>query len=99
MKTVFADSHYWIAVVKPNDPWKKAARGAKSALGEVLIITTAMAGLHKGKITCLKMPISDAPSVRAASSRSLGNPSIYCFMRNILKPSTQNGSIKASRVL
>jgi len=40
MKTVFADSHYWIAVVKPNDPWKKVANEAKSTLGEVLIITT-----------------------------------------------------------
>jgi hypothetical protein len=25
MKTVFADSVYWIALVKPNDPWGDAA--------------------------------------------------------------------------
>ncbi len=40
MKTVFADSHYWIAVVKPNDSWAKAAKTARAALGEVFIVTT-----------------------------------------------------------
>lgn len=40
MKTVFADSHYWISVVNPNDPWKQSARAAKLALGEVFIVTT-----------------------------------------------------------
>ena len=40
MKTVFADSHYWIAIVKPDDPWAKAAKAAKSALGEVFLVTT-----------------------------------------------------------
>jgi len=55
MKTVFADSHYWIAVVNPNDPWKKVASEAKSALGEVFIITTDcvltefLAALRKGE--------------------------------------------------
>jgi|WetSurMetagenome_2_1015567.scaffolds.fasta_scaffold506849_2 uncharacterized protein len=40
MKAVFADSHYWIAVVNPNDQWKEAAKAAKSLLGDVFIITT-----------------------------------------------------------
>lgn len=40
MKTVFADSHYWIAIVNPDDPWAKAAKAAKSDLGEVFIVTT-----------------------------------------------------------
>jgi len=35
MKTVFADSHYWIAIVNPDDPWAKAAKEARSDLGEV----------------------------------------------------------------
>jgi predicted nucleic acid-binding protein len=55
MKTVFADSHYWIAVVNPNDPWKEVARAAKLALGEVFIVTTDgvltefLAALRKGE--------------------------------------------------
>ena len=55
MKTVFADSHYWIAVVNPNDPWKEVARAAKLALGEVFIVTTDgvltefLEALRKGK--------------------------------------------------
>lgn len=55
MKTVFADSHYWIAVVNPNDPWKEVARATKLALGEVFIVTTDgvltefLAALRKGE--------------------------------------------------
>ena len=40
MKTVFVDSLFWIALVKPKDQWAKAAKTAKSNLGDVLIVTT-----------------------------------------------------------
>ncbi|MBN2062959.1 MAG: type II toxin-antitoxin system VapC family toxin [Deltaproteobacteria bacterium] len=40
MKKVFADSHYWIALVKPHDQWAEAAKAARVLLGEALIITT-----------------------------------------------------------
>jgi predicted nucleic acid-binding protein len=40
MKRVFADSHYWIALVKPHDQWAEKAKAAKRHLGEALIITT-----------------------------------------------------------
>jgi len=55
MKTVFADSHYWIARVRPGDPWAEAAKAAKSSLGEVFIVTTDevltefLAALSKGE--------------------------------------------------
>jgi predicted nucleic acid-binding protein len=40
MKSVFADSLYWIAVAKPGDPWAAAAKSAKGLLGEVRTVTT-----------------------------------------------------------
>ena len=40
MKYVFADSLYWIAVVRPNDPWSDAAKRARQALGEAILTTT-----------------------------------------------------------
>jgi predicted nucleic acid-binding protein len=40
MNAVFADSHYWIAVTKPNDPWSAAAGEAKRSLGNVITVTT-----------------------------------------------------------
>jgi hypothetical protein len=40
MKRVFADSHYWIAIVNPRDQWAKVAKAARELLAEVLIITT-----------------------------------------------------------
>jgi len=55
MKTVFADSHYWIAIVKPGDEWADAAKAARSSLGDVFIVTTDevltefLAALSKGE--------------------------------------------------
>ena len=55
MKTVFADSHYWIAIVKPGDPWAESAKAARSSLGEAFIVTTDevltefLAALSKGE--------------------------------------------------
>ena len=55
MKTVFADSMYWVAIVKPRDQWAEAARTAKTLLGEALIVTTDevltefLAALSSGK--------------------------------------------------
>jgi len=40
MKTVFADTHYWIAIANPRDPWRKAAKRAKAELGRARLITT-----------------------------------------------------------
>lgn len=40
MKTVFADTQYWIAVVRPNDQWAEAAKQARSLLGSVRLLTT-----------------------------------------------------------
>ena len=40
MRSVFADSLYWIAIARPRDPWASAARKAKAGLGDVRIITT-----------------------------------------------------------
>lgn len=55
MKTVFADAHYWIAIVNPNDSWAEAAKKARSSLGEIFIVTTDevltefLAALSKGE--------------------------------------------------
>jgi len=55
MKTVFADSIYWIAIVNPRDPWAEAARAAREMLHEALIVTTDevltefLAALSSGK--------------------------------------------------
>lgn len=40
MKTVFADSQYWIAVTNPRDPWREPALQAKRKLGGTTIVTT-----------------------------------------------------------
>lgn len=40
MKTVFADSHYWIAIVRPVDQYAKAAKTARASLGDLFIVTT-----------------------------------------------------------
>ncbi len=40
MKLVFADTLYWIAIVKPNDPWTEPAKKARLHIGKARIVTT-----------------------------------------------------------
>ncbi len=40
MKKVFADTQYWIAIVKPGDSLAATATAARSLIGEVFIVTT-----------------------------------------------------------
>ena len=40
MKSVFADSLYWIAITNPNDQYKIAARQARQKLEDIIIVTT-----------------------------------------------------------
>ncbi len=38
--SVFADTHYWIAVVDARDSWHHVAKEVRETLGEIYIITT-----------------------------------------------------------
>ena len=40
MKIVFADTAYWIAMARPRDQWRSAARNALRQLGQIRIVTT-----------------------------------------------------------
>jgi predicted nucleic acid-binding protein len=40
MRSVFADTLYWVAIVNPNDPWAESAKKAKGVLGSVRLLTT-----------------------------------------------------------
>ncbi len=40
MRTVFADTFYWIAMLNPRDQWHHRARAAKDELGTVRLVTT-----------------------------------------------------------
>jgi len=40
MTEVFADTSYWLATVRPTDPWAGAAHDARQMLGEVHLLTT-----------------------------------------------------------
>jgi predicted nucleic acid-binding protein len=40
MHKVFADALYWIATVKPNDPYQRAAMEARQAVGPCVLVTT-----------------------------------------------------------
>ncbi len=54
MKSVFVDSHYWVAIARPNDQWADRAKRAKGNLENVLLVTTDevlsefLAALSKG---------------------------------------------------
>lgn len=39
-KQVFADTLYWLAMVRPGDQWKEPARSARDALGDAILVTS-----------------------------------------------------------
>jgi predicted nucleic acid-binding protein len=75
MKTVFADSHYWLAVTNPNDPWAEAAKTAKASVGQVLLLTTDevltefLAGMSKGGSTLRRTAVHIVRTI-------MGNPNV-----------------------
>ena len=42
MKQVFADTHYWVAIVDPKDSSHDKAKEVSKRLGQVIIVTTEM---------------------------------------------------------
>jgi len=40
MHKVFADTLYWVAIVKPGDPYESAAKEARKAIGPCIVVTT-----------------------------------------------------------
>ncbi len=40
MKTVFADTHYWLALANPHDQWHEPACKAQARLDSARIVTT-----------------------------------------------------------
>ena len=40
MRKVFADTLYWVAIIRPNDPYQRAAKEARQAIGPCIIVTT-----------------------------------------------------------
>jgi len=40
MRTVFADTQYWLAIVRPRDQWQEPAKRARSLLENPLLLTT-----------------------------------------------------------
>ena len=40
MKTVFADTVYWIAVARPNDQFARTAKRVRASLDDVHLVTT-----------------------------------------------------------
>lgn len=76
MKTAFADSLYWTAIVKPGDQWGDPAKAAKKSLGDAIVVTTDevltefLTALSRGGPALRKMAVKmvraimDNPNVR-----------------------------------
>ncbi len=40
MNRAFADTLYWVAIVRPGDPWREPGGRARMSLGETHLVTT-----------------------------------------------------------
>jgi uncharacterized protein len=75
MRKVFADTLYWLAVVKPDDPYGPAAREARRLIGPCLLVTTDkilyefITALSRGGSTLRERAVQIA-------GRLLGSPSV-----------------------
>lgn len=73
MRSVFADTVYWIATALPHDQWRAAAREARRRLGRVELVTTDevltefLAALSRGGP---RVRLAAAQAVRAMLSGS-----------------------------
>jgi predicted nucleic acid-binding protein len=90
MKTVFVDSVYWIAIVKPGDQWSGPAKAAMQSLGEAVVVTT-----DEVLAEFLNMLSSYGPPLRKAAVKMvraiLDNPNVKVV------PQTRDGFLAGLR--
>ena len=73
MKTVFADTGYWVAVLDPNDTLHERARAASVALGKTRLVTTEMV-ISELLAALSKLPVR--PYAVAGVDRIRANPNV-----------------------
>lgn len=73
MRTVFADTGYWEAVLNPNDKLHEPARAASVALGKARLVTTEMV-LSELLAALSKLPVR--PYAVAGVDRIRANPNV-----------------------
>ena len=73
MKTVFADTGYWLALLHPKDPLRSKAQSISASLGQVRIITSEM--VLDELLAGLSAPPVRATAVNAVNS-VLANPNV-----------------------
>ena len=66
MRSVFADTVYWIATAMPNDQWRASAREARRRLGRVELVTT-----DEVLIEFLSALSRGGPRVRSAATQAV----------------------------
>src|SRR5689334_9503013 len=63
MRTVFADTVYWSALINPRDQWRSAALQATKALGDVQMVTTQEVLTELLNLSCSYRPLRAAAVV------------------------------------
>jgi predicted nucleic acid-binding protein len=87
MKTVFADTHYWLAITHPKDAWAEPAKTAKAAVGDVVLVTTDevltefLAGMSKGGPVLRRAAVAMARTIMAHSNVRVIAQSRDTFLR------------------
>ena len=89
MTTVFADTLYWVAIIKPGDPWQESAKQASSSLGEVRRVTTdevlveVLAALSKGGERIRRMAVKAVQQILANPNVKVLPQSRDSFLRGV----------------
>jgi uncharacterized protein len=90
VKTVFADTGYWEAVLNPNDRLHERSQAASKALGKVRLITSEMV-LSELLAALSKLPVREMAV--AGVNRIRANPNVEVVRPcSLLMPMTITGS-------
>jgi len=87
MKTVFADTLYWVATARPLDSWKSAANRARRDLGPAMLITTDevltefLAAMSRGGAECRRRASRTVRAILASPSVRVLPQSRDTFLR------------------
>lgn len=73
MRTVFADTGYWVALLNPRDQLHDKARSVSASLGQTRIVTSEM--VLDELLATLSKPVTRATVINAVSS-ILSNPNV-----------------------
>lgn len=86
---VFADTLYWVAIIRPGDQWERPATEARRQLGNVILLTTDeiltefLSALSKGGATLRRQAVKMVQAILANPNVKVLPQTRYSFLNGL----------------